>query len=842
MKLALASRLARRELRGGLRGFRVFLACLALGVAAIAAVSGVRDGIKTGLASEGAALLGGDAAVELTYRFANSDERRWLTDNAAALSEIAEFRSMAVAGRGDAARRGLTQVKAVDAAYPLYGAVALQPDMALATAFAGDRDRPGIVLDGMLIDQLALKIGDAVRLGDTEFVLMAKLLREPDNATGGFGLGPRSLVLRADLDGSGLLSEGTLFDSTYRLRLAPGVDLGEMRDRAEGAIQGARWQDSRDGAPGIRSFVDRLAAFLVLVGLAGMAIGGVGISAAVRAYLAEKTETIAVLKTLGADSGLIFAIYLMQIFALTLLGIALGLALGAWVPWLLGPIIEAALPVPADFTPRLRPMLEATIYGGLAAFLFTIWPLAYVEKVRAAALFREVSVGRSGWPRPVYIMVSALTLAALVGLAAWLTGAAELVYWSVGGFFIAFLVLVSAAALMRRLARALAGAHALRGWPIFRMALGAVGGPGGDTGAVVLSLGLGLSVLATIGQIDNNLRGAIQRELPGVAPSFFVVDIQPDQVDAVRARINGDAGVSRLDMAPMLRGIITQINGRPAHEVAGDHWVLEGDRGLTYSHEVPKQSEVVEGTWWAADYTGPPLISFAAREAAEMGLVLGDTLTMNILGRDITGTIASLREVDFSGAGMGFILSMNPAALAGAPHSYIATIYAKQNAEAAILRDLSAAHANITVISVRGAIERVTGMMGQIAAAITYGAMATLVTGFVVLIGAAAAGARARNYEAALLKTLGATRARVLLNFAMRSALLGAAAGLVAVFAGGVAGWAVTYFVMEQDFAFEPVSAIAIVSGGVIVTLLAGLGFAWRSLSLRPAQVLRGRE
>lgn len=749
---------------------------------------------------------------------------------------------MVVAGTGPDAMRGLTQVKAVDRAYPLYGAPILDPEMSLAQAFVGRDGIAGIVMDRLLVDRLEISVGDIVRLGARDFVLMAVLVREPDNSTGGFGLGPRSLVLRGDLEGSGLLSEGTLFDTSYRLRLPEGANLDALREQMTAAINGARWRDSRDGAPGVRFFVDRLGAFLVLVSLAGLAIGGVGISAAVRAYLGEKTETIAVLKTLGASGALIFQIYLIQIFALTLLGLALGLALGAWVPWILGPVIEAALPVPADFAPRLRPMLEAAVYGGLAALLFTIWPLARIETVRPAALFREIVTGRDGWPRLVYVFISAGFLAALIGLAAWLTGAEKLVFWSAGGFFMVFLTLIGAAALVRLGARRAAKTRILRGWPILRMALGAVGGPGGEAGAVILSLGLGLSVLGAIGQIDNNMRGAIKRELPAIAPSFFVIDIQPDQIDAVRARIKGDAGVSRMDAAPMLRGVITQINGRPAQEVAGEHWVLSGNRGLTYSAAPPKQSTLTQGEWWAADYAGPPLISFSATEGAELGLVLGDSLTMNILGRDITGTISSFREVDFSGVGMGFVMSMNPAALAGAPHSFIATIYADQAAEAAILRDLSQAHSNLTVISVRNAIEQVTSIMGQIAAAVAYGALVTLATGFVVLIGAAAAGARTRNYEAALLKTLGATRARILVNFALRAALLGGAAGLVAVVAGGLAGWAVTHFVMEQDFTFEPISAIATIAGGVVVTMLAGLGFAWRALSLRPAQVLRAHQ
>jgi putative ABC transport system permease protein len=250
----------------------------------------------------------------------------------------------------------------------------------------------------------------------------------------------------------------------------------------------------------------------------------------------------------------------------------------------------------------------------------------------------------------------------------------------------------------------------------------------------------------------------------------------------------------------------------------------------------------VAGEWWPADYQGPAQVSFAQEEAEEIGLKIGDTLVVNILGRDIEATITSFRQVDFSSAGMGFVMTMNPSALKGAPHTWISTVYAEEAAEAAILRDLSKAYPNITAIRIRDAIDRVTEALNAIATATAWAAAATLVTGFVVLIGAAAAGERSRVYEAAVMKTLGATRARILASFALRSALTGAAAGIVAIVAGGLAGWAVMRFVMEADFVFEPVSAIAIVLGGVLTTMAAGLLFALRPLAARPAQVLRAQE
>ena len=842
MSLAISARFARRELRGGLRGFRIFLACLALGVAAIAAVGSVRSAIEAGLAREGAALLGGDAELDFTYRFATDEERAWMQSVATGVSEIADFRSMAVIDRPDGAERGLTQIKAVDSAYPLIGTVELDPAIPLAEALAPQDGVPGAVMERALIDRLSLTVGDTFRLGTQEFILTAQLAREPDSAAGGFALGPRTIVLRSSLANAELLAPGTLFNSKYRLALAENTDLAalETQARAQFENSGLRWTDARNGAPGVAEFVDRLGAFLVLVGLSGLAVGGVGVSAAVRSYLAEKTSVIATLRTLGAERATIFQTYFLQIGALSLLGIVIGVALGALAPILLAPIIEARLPIPASFALYPAPLVEAAIYGLLTAFIFTLWPLARAEDVRAATLFRDALGTAKLLPATRYLVWIALGLAALIGLAGLFSGTWRLTLWTAGGIAFALCLLALAAVLIRWLSRLLA--PRARGRPALRWALGAISGSREGATSVVLSLGLGLSVLATVGQIDGNLRNAITGNLPDIAPSYFFVDIQRDQMEGYTERLENDPAVSRIDSAPMLRGIITQINGTPAREVAGDHWVISGDRGITYSATPSENTRITAGEWWEDDYTGLPQISFAAEEAEEMGLSLGDSMTINILGRDITGTITSFREVDFSTAGIGFILSMNPSALEGAPHTFISTVYAEEGAETQILRDIANAYPNVTAIRVRDAIDRVSDVLAGLAAATSYGAAATLLTGFLVLIGAAAAGTQARTYEAAVLKTLGATRQRILISFATRAALLGLAAGTVALAAGIAGGWAVSTFVMDTDFAVIWPSALAIVIGGVAATLVAGLAFAWGPLAARPAHVLRGRE
>ena len=839
----LATSLALREMRGGLGAFRVFLVCLALAVAALAAIGTVRSSIEAGLARDGAALLGGDAEIGLTYRFATPEERAALDGIAAAVSETAEFRSMvavdAAPGGDGGTQRALTQVKAVDDAYPLVGTVALSPPMALDRALSSGTGLPGAVMERTLAERLALVPGDRFRLGEQAFTLSAILDSFPDNAGQSLALGPVTIVRTADLADSGLLGQGTLFDTRYRLLLAPGTDLDRVRSQVLDALAGAaaRWRDARDGAPGVAVFVDRLGAFLVLIGLAGLAVGGVGVAAAVRAFLDEKVPAIATLKSLGASRRLIFLTYLLQVGAMTALGIVAGLILGAGVPVLLGPLIQARLPVPAAFGVHPGPLAEAAAYGALAALAFTLWPLARAAETRPGVLFRAAAHDARRWPPRAMLGAIVAAFAALAIAATLFAGNLRLTLWTLGGITGALMLLWAVSFLAAPLARVLA--PLARGRPAVRLALGGLRTGQADASAVVVSLGLGLAVLAVVGQVDGTLRRAIQSEVPAIAPAFFFVDLQPDQIDAFRTLLHADPAVTRIEAAPMLRGVITEINGRPAAEVAGDHWVIRGDRGVTYSDNPPARTTITQGAWWPSDYDGPPLISFSAEEAAEIGLNLGDTLTVNILGRDITGTIGSFRQVDFQNAGIGFVMSMNPAALRGAPHSWIATVYADADAHAEILRAVGDRWPNVTAIAVGDAIERVGQLMGGIAAAVRWGAAAALVTGFAVLIGTAMAAARSRRYEAAILKTLGAQRGLILRSFALRAALLGLLAGTAATAAGIAGGWAVARFVLEVDYRVIWQNAVMLVAAGALAALAAELVFALRALAVRPAPMLR---
>ncbi len=844
MNLAFAWTFAKRELRSGfadrLRGFRIFLACLTLGVATIAALGSLQSAVEVSLQDNGARLLGGSAQLEFTYRFADADERAWIETNSDRSSAVAEFRSMLTDPARD--ERALTQVKAVDDMYPLFGQIVLDPPLPLDMALQGQTDLPGAILAPLLADRLGLSVGDTVRLGATDFEFTARLIGEPDGGVS-FGLGPRTLVSLDALDGSGLLAPGTLFSASYRMDLGDTPDFEATRQAALADLEesGAAWQDARDGAPGLSEAASRLGAFLTLVGLSGLAVGGVGIGTAVREYLDRKTSVIAILRSIGATRSTIFAVFFLITLVLTVLGLVLGLILGAALPFALVPLISNILPVSPVISIYPAPLGEAAIYGALSAFLFMLWPLSRAESIAPATLFRDALDAPLRLPRWGYLVAMLAGLAALAGTAVAFSGTAKLALYVIGALIAALAILGLTSVVIRALARVLARSPLPVGRPGLRLALGSVGGARSQSVAVVLSLGLGLSVLSAVGQVDGNLRASISENLPDVAPSFFFVDIQPKQLADFTERMAKDPAVQKVETAPMLRGIITKINGQPAQDVVPDHWVLQGDRGVTYAASPSPETTITAGEWWPPDYTGPTQISFAAEEAAEMGLKLGDSLSVNILGREMTGEITSFREVDFSTAGIGFILAMNPSALAGAPHSHIATAYANPEADARLLRDVSKAYPNVTAISVRDAIDRVTEILGGVARGTAYAALASLVTGFMVLIGAAASGTASRTYEAAILKAMGATRRVLLQSFVLRALILGAAAGIVALGTGLLAAWAVTQFVLDTDYRIFWGNALLIVGAGVAANIIANLVFVAPSLAAKPATTLRAK-
>ena len=853
LRLPLPLRIAARELRGGLMGFRIFLACLALGVAAIASVGSVSSALLRGLAEQGQDILGGDVALELVHREADAAERAWLgrvPARGGALSQVAEMRGMAKAvtpRQGAGPDRTVIELKAVDDAYPLYGAVTLSGGLPLEAALARDAaGQFGAVVEPLLLTRLGLAVGDLVRIGTETFAVRAAIDREPDRVAGGFAIAPRVMISDEALAETGLVTVGSLVEYEYRVRLPAAEQSNEavaaFVDATNAALPEAGWRirDRSNSAPGVRRTVGQVALFLTLVGLTALIVGGVGVGNAIKSYLDGKREVIATYKCLGAPGGLIFRIYFTQVMAIAGVGIALGLVVGALVPVLAQATLAGLLPVPTTFSIYPGALALAAVYGIVTAVAFAVWPLARAREIPAAGLFRDIVAPARRLPRPGYIALTVGALALLAALAVVLTNPYQRIFavWFLLGVAASFAVLLLTAEAMMTLARR-AGRPKLPG---LRIALANLYRPGAPTGSVVLSLGLGLTLLVAISLIDGNITRQVATQLPERAPSFFFLDLQKDQVPGFNAIVAETPGIIEINQVPMVRGPIVAVNGVPAGEVeatAETQWALGGDRGLTYAARLPRGSELVAGEWWPEEYSGPPLISFSRDLAQGWGIGLGDTLTVNVLGREITGTITSLREVNWQTGGINFILVFSPGVLEGAPQTFLSTVTMDEAGEVEMQRRITDTFPNVTSIRVKEAIGAVLALLEDLVLAVRATSVVTLVAGVLVLAGAMAAGHRHRVYDSVVLKVLGATRARVLGIYALEYALLGLGTALIAAAAGTLAAYLVITRVMQAEWLFLPGTLAATVLGATVLTMAFGLAGTWSALSRKAAPILR---
>ncbi|MGE3530085.1 MAG: ABC transporter permease, partial [Methyloceanibacter sp.] len=836
--LSLAWTLARRELRSGLQGFRIFLICLIVGVTAIAAVGALSSAVERGLANEGRPLLGGDLEFSVIHRTLSIKERLFL-ETRGEVSLVATMRAMAQAG----GERSLVELKAVDVSYPLYGALALDRQAPLAEALAMRNGRYGAVAEPLLLERLGLKDGDVVRVGDAEFEIRAAILREPDRVADGFILGPRLMTSHDALEATGLLKPGSLV--TYRYRLALAGDptpetVRALREEANAAFPDAGWNiRARDrAAPGVERFIDRLSLFLALVGLTALIVGGVGVANSVSTFLDRKRENIAILKCLGASRALVFRVYFLLVLAVASIGIAVALVLGAATPWIAHALIGPLLPVPiaTGFDPM--PLLHALAFGYLVTIAFALWPLAEARAIAPAALFRNSRSIVEAVPEKRFVLAIVIFLEFLAALALLVFPDRLLTLWYIGGVVGSFAVLaLFAFALMRFAERWVRPKGA-----VLKYAVANLYRPGAATPSVILSLGLGLTLFVTLALIDRNLTLELRQALPERAPSFFFLDVQSSEADRFKTFLGAQPGVTAIEGAPMLRGRVRKLGDVPVEQARPDPevaWAVRGDRGLTYSDTLPKGSRLVAGEWWPANYSGPPLVSFVDEIANGLGLKLGDKVTVNVLGRDVEATVANFRRVDWRSLQINFAMVFSPNTLKGAPHIELVTASVPPGSEAGVLKAVTAAFPTVTAVSVKDALLAVNDLADKLLLAIRGANAITLIVGAIVLAGALATSLSTRLYDAAVLKTFGATRRQLVGAFTLEYALLGLLTAAFATVAGSAASWAIITFVMETDWRFSPVTALLTALTGMGLTVAAGLFTTWRALDAKPARILR---
>lgn len=826
---------ALKDLRGALSSLKVVILCLVLGVGAIAAVQFTSNAVLSGIEKNGRTILGGDLVIRNIFDPAPEALKQWFERRNAQITETVEARVMVASAKtGD---NTLVELKAAPAAYPLYGTFESDAGTNLPEILAGKH----ILLDKALRDRLTLQAGDEVRLGDAVFTVASFITNEPDRAGGSrFGLAPRALIAARDMEATGLFRTGSMIYHDLRVKLPEGANLKETVSALEAAFPDAPWKvtDADNASPQIKRFVDRLMLFLTLVGLSALLIGGIGIGNGVRAHLETRLKTIAIFKTLGASAGLIEKIYVWQIVLMAALGTFAGAALGALAPYFAAPLLSGFLPFALEPVPTWRGFVIPALFGFLTVAVFALWPLGQAVKTSPLELFRAVMTPLTGAPAMKFKIATLLFAAALIALAVGTAEDFSFALWFVIGASGCLFLFHG----LGRIVSIFAGRFSAKNKPALRLALRNLHRPGNATANTLVSFGLGLTVMVSVTLIEMNLRYGIAQNLPKDAPAFFFMDIQGDQKDAFQKLLSEQESANTIILSPNLRGRIVSVNGVPAEQALKDNaerWLLQNDRGFTYTADLPAHSEITSGEWWPADYAGPPLVSVVEDVVRGFGVGVGDEITVNILGRDITAKIANTRTVNWMNFTVNFAITFAPGTLEGAPHSWLATVVADPAQETVIQRNIGAAFPNISMIRLSDAVGAASETLGNMANAVRATALVAVVTGMLVLAGSLAATRMQRVYDIVILKVLGIPRRTLVWGFLFEFGLLGLIAGALSLGLGVAISWAVMAPLMDLPWHLYPFPAIVTALAGAGLTILIGWLVTGRVLSASAAEYLR---
>ena len=831
--LTQALRLVRRELRNGLRGFGVFLACLFLGVFAISGIGSFTEAARAGLLADASALLGGDLEIRLNHRPLTEPQLDFLQQQGE-VSRVLGLRTMASNADGDA--RLLVELKAVDSRYPLYGTIGVDPKQSLTDGLTAN----GALVEAAFLDRLGLSIGEQIKIGTAEFELRGVLTAEPDRSVRPFNLGPRVMINQAGLEATGLNQPGSLISYDYRLKLADKSTVDQLKLKLQSIYPEAGWrlQSWRDATPRVRFFLERMNLNLTLLGLCALLVGGLGVSGAVRGYLSGKIMHIATMKSLGASARVVFSAYLMQVLILGAIGSTAGLIGGAALPYLISGLLGDRLPIP--LVPDLYPATLGTagLFGLLIALVFSLKPLGAALQVSPSVLFRGyVAADQKGPTRAIWLAIG-FAATALAALALVSSSDKKLAFWFILGVMLCFGIFRLAAAVAIRLARRLPRPTN----PSLRLGLGNIHRRGSPATGTLFSLGLGLTSLVIITLVQGNLNDLVDDTLPSDAPAFFFLDIQPQQVDAFERSLHNIPAVRRIERSPTLRGRITAIGGVPVDQVMiapNVQWAVRGGRFLSYAATLPTATELTAGSWWPADYNGPPLISLTADLGKGFHVDIGDTLSVNVLGREVTAKIANFRKVDWVTMQLNFALLFSPGVLEHAPQTHIAAVHVDQKSEQRVFQTVTEQFPNISAITTREVLANVARTMDRIGTAFKGMAAVALLTGFLVLAGAVSADQHRRIHDAVIFKVCGATRGDIIKAFAAEFALLGLTAGLISSLVGSLAAYGILEGLMDMEFRLKPWAILATIGLGMAVTMTLGLAGTWKALGQKPAPYLR---
>jgi putative ABC transport system permease protein len=838
--LRFALRMAARETRAGWRHVLTVLVCVALGVASLVSVGSLAVELRRTLAREAKTLLGGDVEVRAAraVRAGVVDAVDRLRAAGATLVHTRELIAMARTGAGASL---LVEVKAVDRAYPLYGAVTTRPSSALTTLLVDG----GAVVEETLLTRLGLQPGDPLTLGDARLVVRGVLVSEPDRPASLVRLGPRVLIDQATLDRSGLVAFGSRVRHRWLLRLPATLPPAEARATLAAAIEdpSIRVAAFDEAQPGLKRFLDEFGTYLGLVGLVSLLVGGVGVAASVSTYMRRRRPAVAVLKCLGADGRTLLVTYVAQTGLVGLAGSLVGVAMGVTLLPVLVTLTRGVVPFAISGRADPVTILRGVVMGVAITLLCALWPLLRIRDVRPAEVLRQdvtpVGRGRSAW-------LAAFPIAAgLAALAIWQAGS-----WKVGGIFVgaALAALVLLAALGRAIV-VLARVAPRRGALAWRQGVAGLLRPGGQVAGIVVALGAGVMLLEAVALLEASLDARLDHERRREAPSFFFIDVQSDQRAAFERLVLETAGVTPR-LTPVVRARLAAVGEQPVTralvdrrraERRGDEpFFLVREYALTTAEALPEGNTVIAGRWWTADDArARPRVSLEEEMAKKLGVGVGGIVAFDVQGIRVDAEVMSVRHVDWQSFTTNFFAILSPGALEGAPTTWVATARVPAALEPQLQDKVVAAFPNVTAVPVRDVLERVSGLLGQMAFAIRGIAGFSIGAGLVVMVAALAATRAQRLYESVILRTLGATRAVVARTFAVEYACLGAAAGLGGTTLAAILAWIVLHYLMDAPSQFAPLTLAAGVVLTVALSIAVGFLTTWRLLGQKPLPVLR---
>jgi len=834
-RLGLIWRLARADIRDGLKGFRVFVLSLALGALVIAASGAAAQAFRDGLSARAREIIGGDLLVSTPQRALSEQALAlWQAEGRSALT--IETRGMGFAGD----IRRLVDVRGYGPGFPLEGTVEIAGGGTLTNALARREGLPGALVEQGVLDTFQLQVGDRLGIGRGAVRIAGVALSEPDALGRGFALSPRVIVAAEALPDLGLAGFGSLYQTQYRLVLPPEADLADVRARLEAgsAEFKGRIQDRRDAAPGLSDLIDRLESFLDFVGLAALLAGGIGVAGSIRGWLAGKRASIATLKTLGASSFEVEAALFAQVGLLAVFSAAAGAGLGGLSPMLIAAAAGDLLPI----QPEQRFYWDAFAIGlgltVLAALGFAAGPIGAGKATPPSALFRGQDAQRTPWPERLFGLGMILALAGAAALASRTPGFTALL---AGGALGAFLLLTGLGQLVQWLARR--AAHGARG--LLRLALSGLGGPASLAPSAAPALGLGVALLCALAQAQANLVEQVEQTAPSRAPSIVFTEIpaaQAEAFDVVLAQALGPLPAERYVRAPIVTARLLSRNGRdidPEEVAEGERWFVENDIGVSVAARPPEDQRIVAGRFWEADALPEPQVSIEADAARGAGLEIGDRLGFEVAGAVVEARLTSLREVDWGGFGANFAVLFSPGVIDGAVGRHAAIARLDTSEEDAAVAAIAQPFPTVTVLRVRDALAAAAELFRSLKVAIQAVSAIAIAAGALAVAGAVAAGARRRVYEGAVLRALGATRTQALLAVALELALTGAAAALIGAALGFGAAYPLIVQAFEAEWRLQWAIAFGVVGAAVAALGAAGLAAGWAALSQPPARTLK---